>query len=129
MISARYLDIFLGLALLVSLVCLLYGGYCQSPLWLIAFITGSLAVVTAYWAWFLYLAYSGYGDYPQDVGGALSIVYVLLLLPVLLFYRALELAVTNHHPANNQSPAEDYSGYLKRKPPPRYDEGNTLSYV
>merc|ERR1712223_2117093 len=77
----RYLDIFLGLLLLLS------------------FITGSLAVVLTYWCWYLYIKYSGM-EYPEseqtagEVGGVLSVLYILVLLPVLLLYRSLELAHT-----------------------------------
>jgi len=115
----RYLDIFLGLLLLVSLVCLLYGGYSESRLWIIAFITGSLAVVLTYWSWFLYIKYSGM-EYPEseetagEVGGVLSALYVLLLLPILLLYRSLELAAS-------RSPVHN-TDYIKRKPPPKYDD-------
>jgi len=120
----RYLDIFLGLLLLLSLVCLLYGSYCESRIWIIAFITGSLAVVLTYWCWYLYIKYSGM-EYPEseqtagEVGGVLSVLYILVLLPVLLLYRSLELAHTQQ--PNIGSPRS--SSYIKRKPPPKYDEG------
>ena len=45
----RYVDILLGLLLLASLLCLLWGSHSESRLWVIAFITGSLAVVLSYW--------------------------------------------------------------------------------
>ena len=62
---SRYLDILLGLVLLLSLVCLLYAGYSQSRIWIIAFITASLAVVLTYWCWFLYIKASGM-DFPDS---------------------------------------------------------------
>jgi len=122
----RYLDIFLGLLLLLSLVCLLYGSYSESRIWIIAFITGSLAVVLTYWCWYLYIKYSGM-EYPEseqtagEVGGVLSILYIIVLLPVLLLYRSLELAA--HSPSSQQSTTSPRSStYIKRKPPPKYDE-------
>ena len=107
------------------MVCLLYGSYCESRIWIIAFITGSLAVVLTYWCWYLYIKYSGM-EYPEseqtagEVGGVLSVLYILVLLPVLLLYRSLELAHTQQLP-NMGSPRN--SSYIKRKPPPKYDEG------
>jgi hypothetical protein len=50
----------------------------------------------------------------------LSVLYILVLLPVLLLYRSLELAQTQQQP-NIGSPRN--SSYIKRKPPPKYDEG------
>ena len=123
----RYLDIFLGLLLLLSLVCLLYGSYSESRIWIIAFITGSLAVVLTYWCWYLYIKYSGM-EYPEseqtagEVGGVLSVLYIVILLPVLLLYRSLELAA--HTPSSlHSSTSPRSSAYIKRKPPPKYDEG------
>ena len=121
---SRYLDILLGLVLLLSLVCLLYAGYSQSRIWIIAFITASLAVVFTYWCWFLYIKASGM-DFPDseeitwDVLAILSCIYAFLLIPVLFFYRSLELA------ANPPSPTRiDF--HSKRKPPPKYDDGRLL---
>ena len=121
---SRYLDILLGLVLLLSLVCLLYAGYSQSRIWIIAFITASLAVVLTYWCWFLYIKASGM-DFPDseeitwDVLAVLSCIYAFLLLPVLFFYRSLELA------ANQPSPSRSHS-HSRRKPPPKYGERKLL---
>ena len=118
---SRYLDILLGLVLLLSLVCLLYAGYSQSRIWIIAFITASLAVVLTYWCWFLYIKASGM-DFPDseeitwDVLAVLSCIYAFLLLPVLFFYRSLEMA------AHQPSPSRSHS-HSRRKPPPKYDDG------
>ena len=51
----RYLDICLGLILLVSMLCLLYGTYSQSPHFLILFFILSLVVVIGYWTWYVYV--------------------------------------------------------------------------
>ena len=69
----RYLDIFLGLLLLFSMVSLLYGSYSQSSLFLIMFLASSLAVVIMYWCSYLYTKYAG-GDKPvfqEEVGTAM----------------------------------------------------------
>ena len=122
---SRYLDILLGLVLLLSLVCLLYAGYSQSRIWIIDFITASLAVVLTYWCWFLYIKASGM-DFPDseemtgDVLAILSCIYGFILLPVLFFYRSLELA------ANQAIPIRSQGSYSKRKPPPKYSDGNFL---
>ena len=51
----RYLDICLGIILLVSMLCLLYGTYSQSPHFLILFFILSLVVVIGYWTWYVYV--------------------------------------------------------------------------
>ena len=51
----RYLDITLGVFLLVSMVCLLYGTYSQSSHFLILFFILSLVVVISYWSWYVYI--------------------------------------------------------------------------
>ena len=50
----RYLDITLGLLLLVSMLSLLYGSYSLHPILLVIFFTLSLTVLVAYWIWYLY---------------------------------------------------------------------------
>ena len=119
----RYLDIFLGLLLLLALVCLLYGGYSESRVWIIAFITTSLAVVLTYWCWYLYIKYAGM-EYPEseetagEVLGVLTGLYSLLLLPVLLLYRSLELAA-NPATTARRTERRDWA-----KLPPKYQEGD-----
>jgi len=121
----RYVDIFLGLLLLVSLLCLLYGSYSESRLWVIAFITGSLAVVLSYWCCYLYNTHAAHlEEYPDaegtitEVATLLSVLYVLLLLPVLVLYRSLELAASEPHPV--ESAEEEHE-----EPPPKYEESNS----
>lgn len=65
----RYLDIFLGLLLFLSLICLLYGGYSESQIWIITFIIISLGVVLSYWGSYLYNNHVGgdYSDYEEQV--------------------------------------------------------------
>ena len=59
----RYLDILLGLLLLLSMLSLLYGSYSESSLFIIGFLAFSLAGVIVYWCWYFYSKYAG-GDYP-----------------------------------------------------------------
>ena len=59
----RYLDIFLGVLLILSMLNLLYGSYQESALFIIGFLAFSLAVVIVYWCWYAYTQYAG-GDYP-----------------------------------------------------------------
>ena len=124
-IILRYVDIFLGLLLLASLLCLLYGSYSESRLWVIAFITGSLAVVLSYWCCYLYNTHAAHlEEYPDaegtitEVATLLSVLYVLLLLPVLVLYRSLELAASEPHPV--ESAEEEHE-----EPPPKYEESNS----
>lgn len=51
----RYLDITLGVVLLLSMLCLLYGSYSQSSHFLILFFILSLVVVICYWSWYVYI--------------------------------------------------------------------------
>ena len=57
----RYLDIFLGLLLLLAMASLLYGSYNQLSLFIIVFLAFSLAVVIVYWCWYFYTQYFGGG--------------------------------------------------------------------
>ena len=50
----RYLDIFLGTILFISMLCLLYGGHFHSQISITAFITTSLGVMITYWCLYLY---------------------------------------------------------------------------
>ena len=59
----RYLDITLGVVLLVSMLCLLYGTYSQSHHFLILFFILSLVVVIGYWTWYIYVNFVSL-DYP-----------------------------------------------------------------
>lgn len=54
----RYVDVFLGLALLVSLVCLVLGARRARLQEVLAFLILSSLVLAAYWAWWACLAYS-----------------------------------------------------------------------
>ena len=54
----RYLDIFLGTILFISMLCLLYGGYFRSQISITAFLTTSLGVMITYWCLYLYYTFN-----------------------------------------------------------------------
>jgi len=122
----RYVDIFLGLLLLASLLCLLWGSHSESSLWVIAFITGSLAVVLSYWCCYLYTTHATHleDNYPDaegtiaEVATTLSVLYGVLLLPVLVLYRSLELDASRPHVVDTFEEEED-------EPPPKYEESRS----
>lgn len=122
----RYLDIFLGLLLFLSMLSLLYGGYSHSRVSITVFITSSLAVMISYWCWYGYSSYHSedlavYDDQASSIGLLLTVLYLLLLLPVLLLYRSLELDQTQ---TLDQQPTkiERHNWGHTRRPPPKYHE-------
>ena len=54
----RYVDIFLGLLLFVSLLSLLYGAQSSSKLFIIIFIILSVTVMVVYWCWYIYSCFN-----------------------------------------------------------------------
>ena len=109
----RYLDITLGLLLTVSMVCLLYGSYSLLPSPLIIFFTLSLTVVLCYWLCYLYTNYMahypvfeeqvsqicieqgiylrfGFSLQMGKIGLTLTLIYLLLMTPVVLLYREIQ---------------------------------------
>jgi len=118
----RYFDIFLGLFLFLSMISLLYGGYSHSRLSITVFITSSLAVMISYWCWYAYSSYyceelSVYDNQASSIGLLLTVLYLLLLLPVLLLYRSLEL---DHGQEHQPRRIERYDWKHTRRPPPKY---------
>ena len=87
-ILSRYLNILLGLSLLVSLVSLEYGSMSGERAPLVLFLILSIATVLCYWIWFLYLEHLRMDEREQEAG--LAPLYLLLVLPVLLLYRSLQ---------------------------------------
>jgi len=118
----RYLDIFLGLLLLLAMLSLLYGSYSESSLFLIGFLASSLAVVIVYWCWYFYTKYAD-GDYPVfeeevgEIGCILTFLYTILILPIMLLYRSLEM------PQTVDTVQEEFRMRDKWKYPPLYQEG------
>ena len=54
----RYLDILLGIILFISMLCLFYGSYFYSQIFITAFLTTSLGVILSYWSLYLYYSYN-----------------------------------------------------------------------
>jgi len=90
----RYMDICMGLSLLVSLVSLEYGSMSGERGPLALFLILSLATIAGYWLWFLYLKYlkmeSEASKEHEHVGLWVTGVYLVLVSPVLLLYRSLD---------------------------------------
>jgi len=90
----RYLDILMGLSMLVSLVSLEYGSMSGEKAPLALFLILSLATIAGYWLWFLYLKYLKMENEASKEQGGVGVwvtgVYIVVVLPVLLFYRSLD---------------------------------------
>jgi len=90
----RYLDILMGLSMLVSLVSLEYGSMSGERAPLALFLILSLATIAGYWLWFLYLKYLKMESEASKEQGGVGVwvtgVYIVVVLPVLLFYRSLD---------------------------------------
>jgi hypothetical protein len=90
----RYFDIFAGLSLLLSFASLLLGAIRKSPAGLIVFIVLSCGVLVTYWVWLGYLRFGlEESEASQELLSSLivlSVLYLLLLLPVLPMYNYLE---------------------------------------
>ena len=94
---ARYLDICFGLLGLSSSLALLYGAFVESKTWLTVWTLLSTTLIIGRWAWFFYQKYGI--EHPesleeaQEAGVILSIIYIILIIPVLINYKYLE---SNH---------------------------------
>ena len=85
-------------------------------------------MVLSYWCCYLYNSHAAHleTEYPDaegtitEVATLLSLLYVLLLIPVLVLYRSLELAANGANAHQPSSPTEEE---LK---PPRYHEGDVI---
>lgn len=122
----RYLDITLGVVLLLSMLCLLYGSYSQSSHFLILFFILSLVVVICYWSWYVYINFVSHDsavfeDQVGKIGLMLTVLYGLMMVPIMLLYRYLELQ-TNLEVNTVPRLEERMENVSVRKYPPRYDE-------
>jgi len=119
----RYLDIFLGLLLLVSMLSLLYGSYSRSSIFIIVSLASSCCVVVVYWSWFCYTKYAD-TDYPVfqeqvgEIGFILTILYIILILPTVVLYRSLEVQQTS------TTAREMDKINVQKKHPPLYKDGS-----
>ncbi|XP_023334546.1 uncharacterized protein LOC111706027 [Eurytemora carolleeae] len=100
----RYLDIGLGLMMFSSMISLIYAGYAESKSWLVVYTTGSMSVLVLYWSWTGYNKYVSkenpeYNEEVEEVTVVLTIVYCVLLIPLILYYRAIHN--TGHIHCNN----------------------------
>jgi len=102
----RYMDICMGLSLLVSLVSLEYGSMSSERGPLALFLILSLATIAGYWLWFLYLKYLKMESEASKEQGGVGVwvtgVYIVVVLPVLLFYRSLDKEEEYVHAAPDQ---------------------------
>merc|ERR1719450_979520 len=107
------------------MMCLLYGSYSQSSHFLILFFILSLVVVISYWSWYVYINFVShestvFEDQVGKIGLILTVLYCLMMVPIMLLYRYMELhsdcLVTVPRPEERM---DNMSG---RKYPPRYDE-------
>jgi len=102
----RYMDICMGLSLLVSLVSLEYGSMSGERGPLALFLILSLATIAGYWLWFLYLKYLKMESEASKEQGGVGVwvtgVYIVVVLPVLLFYRSLDKEEEYVHAAPDQ---------------------------
>ena len=97
LIVARYLDISFGLLGISSSLALLYGAFVESKTWITVSTLGSGFLIVGRWAWFFYRKYGV--EHPeslkeaQQLGVICSVIYIILVIPVLVYYRFLE---SNH---------------------------------
>lgn len=132
----RYLDIFLGLVEFLSMLSLLYASYSNSRLFIIVFMTSSLGVVVLYWSWYTYYSYDTDTLVYEDQTGTclvITFIFLLLLLPVCLHYRSVELQLSGGDTHNVDDRDRHRVGDIKRhhhrhhrhrdrSPPPKYHE-------
>lgn len=94
LIMARYLDISLGLLAFSSSLGLVYGAFVESKSWIAVWTLGSMTWIIGNWSWLFYRKYGLVTpeavDENQKVLTYLSVAYVIVLLPVIKYYKLLE---------------------------------------
>lgn len=124
----RYIDIFLGLVEFLSMLSLLYGSYSSSRLFIILFLTSSLGVIVLYWTWYAYYNYDTDRLVYEDQTGLcllLTLVFLVLLGPVCLNYRNIELTTqqAGTRAGTKRTRGQNYRERERaRSPPPKYQE-------
>ena len=98
--------------------------------------TSSLGVVVIYWGWYTYYSYDSdtlvYDD-QTGTGLAITMIFLLLLLPVCLQYRTIELQLAGggtHDDGDRHGDIKIQRHHLRherhrqrdRSPPPKYHE-------
>ena len=71
------MDVFLGLALLVSLICLVLGARRARVQEVLAFLILSSLVLTAYWAWWVCLYSRGETEASKEVSPQLGVRLII----------------------------------------------------
>jgi len=123
----RYLDICLGIILLVSMLCLLYGTYSQSPHFLILFFILSLVVVIGYWTWYVYVNFVSqdspvFEDQIGKIGLILTFLFCFLLVPIMMLYRHTELQGDSVITPSLAGARRALRGINSSKFPPKYED-------
>ena len=105
-------------------------------LFIIVFMTSSLGVVVLYWSWYTYYSYDTDTLVYEDQTGTclvITFIFLLLLLPVCLHYRSVELQLSAGDAHNVDDRDRHRVGDIKRhhhrhhrhrdrSPPPKYHE-------
>lgn len=90
----RYVDILLGLSFLATHLVLMYSSKHSSRSHLTLYFVLSVSTLLLYWAWFVYLKYamgeSEASKEMSDISLAVTMVYIVLLIPIVLFYKTLQ---------------------------------------
>jgi len=94
----RYVDIVLGLSFLVSHLILMHSSKHESRPHLTLYFVFSVSTLILYWAWFIYLKYAmGENEASKemsDISLAVTMVYILLLVPIILLYKSLQTTIS-----------------------------------
>ena len=99
------------------------------------FLTSSLGVIVLYWSWYAYYSYDTdrlvYED-QTGLGLGLTLIFLLLLGPVCLNYRNIEL--TLHHQRGSEGNKRTRGPGTRerergRSPPPKYQESLGLAHT
>merc|ERR1719251_363223 len=93
----RYVDIVLGLSFLATHLVLMYSSKHESRSHLTLYFVLSVSTLLLYWAWFVYLKY-GVGKNEaskemSDISLAVTMVYIILLVPIVILYKTLQSRV------------------------------------
>ena len=105
-------------------------------LFIIVFMTSSLGVVVLYWSWYTYYSYDSDTLVYEDQTGtclAITFIFLLLLLPVCLHYRSVELQLSGgggpsaderdcHRVGDAKRHHHRHHRHRDRSPPPKYHE-------
>ena len=109
--------------------------YFDFRLFIIVFMTSSLGVVVIYWGWYSYYTYDTdtlvYDD-QTGTGLVVTMVFLVLLLPVCLHYRSIELQQDVDTENDRQEDVKihrhrhERHRHRDRSPPPKYHESKFI---